>query len=50
MPGLHETGAVGNRYEIGTVKPWVYARPGRSILARFSYLLPNGFTCESDLV
>ena len=50
MQRLHETGFVWNRYEIGTDKPCVYTGLGRSALDRFSYPVPNGFTCESDPV
>ena len=47
---LHETGSVWNRYKIGTDKPCVYTLPGRSTLNRFSYPVPNGFTCQSNPV
>ena len=47
---LHDTGSVWNGYKIGTDKPYVYTRPGRSALGRFSYAVSNRFTCESDTV
>ena len=47
---LHETRSVRNRYEIGMPKSWIYTGPDRSTLDRFSYPVPNGFTCRSDPV
>ena len=47
---LHKTGSVWNQHKIGTDKPCVYTRPGRSTLDRFSYAVPIGFTCQSDTV
>ena len=47
---LHEAGCVWNRYEIGTDTPCVYREPVRSALDRFSYPVPDRFTCESDPV
>ena len=47
---LHETRSVWNRYKIGTDKPYVYTGPGRYATDRFTYPVPNGFTCESDPV
>ena len=47
---LHRTGSVWDRCQIGTHKSCIYTGPGRSALDRFSYPVPNGFTCESDLV
>ena len=47
---LHRTGSVWDRYQTGTHKSCIYTGPGRSALDRFSYPVPNGFTCESDLV
>ena len=34
----------------GTDKPCIHTGPGRSLLYWFSYLVPDGFTCESDSV
>ena len=50
--GLHlqGNGSIWNRQEIGTGKPCVYMEPRRSTLDRLSYLVPNGFACESDPV
>ena len=47
---LHETGSVWNWYKIGTDKHCVYTGPGRPVLDRFSYPVPNRLTCESDPV
>ena len=47
---LHQTGSIRIRSEIGTDKPCVCMKPGRSILDRFSYPELNGFTCENDSV
>ena len=44
------TKAAWNRYEIGMDKSCVYTGPGRSAPNWFSYLVPKGFTCESDQV
>ena len=44
------TGFVWNQYKIGIDKPCVYTGPTRSVLDRFSYPVPNGFTCERDSV
>ena len=47
---LHGTRPTWYWCEIGTDKPCVYTRPGKSALDQFSYQVPNGVTSESDSV
>ena len=47
--GLHGTGCVWNRYEIGTDKPCVYTGPGGSGTKQILHLVPNGST-KDDLI